>query len=84
VEEILERCLGLDAYGLGKITASPKASLNKIFLHAVAGCNLDDLFVESLEVASKRFALFLDNGFKGRHRFWMATRSCELPGEHLT
>jgi hypothetical protein len=28
VEEILEHCLGLDAYGLGEVTASADASFN--------------------------------------------------------
>jgi hypothetical protein len=45
---------------------------------------LDDLFVESLEVASERLVLFLDYSFQGCHRFWMATRSCKVPGEQLT
>jgi hypothetical protein len=63
VEEGFERCLWFDAYGLGKVAASAKASLYEVLFHAIIGCHLDGLFVESFEVASERFVFFLDYSF---------------------
>ena len=84
MEEGFERCLWFDAYGLGKVAASAKASLYEVLFHAVVSCYLVGLFVEFLEIASERFVLLLDYSFQGRYCFRVATRSRKMPGEQRT
>jgi len=85
-QELVESPWTIQSDNLFNVCAFAQTFGNEVLFHGIFSTSyLDNIFVEYFDVVSKRFALSLDDGLEGGHRFWLRARhsevGCELVAE---
>jgi len=71
-EELIVSLWAIEANSHFHVCAFAQTFGDELPLHVFVGTPyLDNFFVEPLDVVSERFAVPLDDSFKGHHRFWL-------------